>query len=235
VLRPLAPAVDIVLLPIEKVHFRPRAAPPPDLLAPDAPTDWIESPLTVTAMKVTYSRRDRGGAVANLLREEIELRLGASFSRYQWSYVVDINRERGCPDDWLCRKESVEVKALGPGGTSRPRETMFLPVSDRPLTWRDYIDQVLSPQGSDVITVKLLSAIDLAGSGKQDTVLEFVCTLDVRAARAEFLRAGGESAARILAATLHRQAARIELTRAERGRAMKISDRLMARSPRRRS
>jgi TIR domain len=187
-LQPTAAAVEIVMLPIERVHFRPRAAPPLNLLVPDAPTDWIDSPLTLTAMSVTYNRRDRSPAVANLLREEIELQLGPSPHRYVWTYVVDIKHERGCQEDWLCRKENVEVKAIEPGGTSRPRETMFLPESDRPLAWRAFIDQVLSPQGSTDIVVKVRSKIELAGAGKaREIVLEAVCALDVGAARAQFV------------------------------------------------
>jgi hypothetical protein len=191
-----ATAVEITLLPIERMHFRPRAAPPPNLLAADAPIDWIESPLTITAMSVTYNRRDQGAAVATLLREELELTIGTSPgtspgtvpAKYLWAYVVDIKRERGCADDWLCRKENVEVLSLAPGGTSRPRETMFLPVSDRPLTWRAFIDQVLGAETGD-ITVRLRSQIDLAGAGgKREMMLESVCALDVSGARAEFLK-----------------------------------------------
>jgi hypothetical protein len=183
-----ASAVEIAVLPIERMHFRPRAAPPPNLLAADAPTDWIESPLTVTAMSVTYNRRDHGAAVATLLREEFELTIGTVPAKYLWAYVVDIKRERGCADDWLCRKENVEVQTLAPAGTSRPRETMFLPVSDRPLTWRTFIDQVLAGE-TGAITVRLRSQIDLAGAGgKREMMLEAVCALDVSGARAEFLK-----------------------------------------------
>jgi hypothetical protein len=188
-MRPAARTVEIVLLPIEKMHFRPRAAPPSNLLALEAPTDWIDSPLTVTAMSVAYNRRDQSAAVASLLREEIELRLGTSLHRYLWTYVVDIKHERGCPEDWLCRKENVEVKTLGAAGTSRPRETMFLPISDRPLSWRAFIDAVLSPQGSADVIVKVRSKIEETSAGKaREMVLEIACAVDLRSARAEFLK-----------------------------------------------
>jgi TIR domain-containing protein len=185
-LRAPSSAVEIALLPVERMHFRPRAAPPPNLLAPDAATDWIESPLTITAMSVTYNRRDRGSAVATLLREELELAIGASPARYLWAYIVDIKQERGCAEDWLCRKENVEVQTLAPSSNSRARETMFL--SERPLTWRAFIDQVLGSQVND-ITVTLRSQIDLTGAGdKRGMMLEAVCVIDVSGARAEFLK-----------------------------------------------
>ena len=102
--RPAAPMADVVLLPIEKVHFRPGRGPPADLLAPGAPTDWIESQLTVTAMNVVYNRRDQGAVPASLRREELDLQIGSASYRYIWTYVVDIRREEGCAGDWLCTR-----------------------------------------------------------------------------------------------------------------------------------
>jgi hypothetical protein len=186
--RPAAPVADVILLPIEKVHFRPGRGPPKDLLAPDAPTDWIESQLTVTAINVAYNRRDLSSASASLRREELELLVGKASYRYTWAYIVDIRREEGCPDDWLCSKESVGVVNLAAGRSSQARETMFLAELGPPLTWRTFIDQVLAPGGPTDITVKLRSHIDISGPGwTRELILESTCGLDVHAARAAFL------------------------------------------------
>jgi hypothetical protein len=103
--------------------------------------------------------------------------------------VVDIRREEGCAGDWLCTKESVGVTNLPGGRSSQPRETMFLAESSPPLAWRAFIDQVLAPGGSTEIVVKVRSRIDISGPGwTREMVLEATCALDVRAARAEFLK-----------------------------------------------
>jgi hypothetical protein len=74
------------------------------------------------------------------------------------------------------------------GRTTDPGETMFLPRSDQPLTWRTFIDGILAPQGTADLVVKVRSYIEISGGGQvREMALESVCALDVRSARIAFL------------------------------------------------
>jgi hypothetical protein len=182
------PVADIAVLPIEKIHFRPRAAPPSDLLAPGASTGWINSPLTVTVMSIAYNRRDQGRTASSLVREDMELHMGTRTEIYVWAYVVDIRREEGCADDWLCRKASVGATNLLGGRTTEPRETMFIARSENALAWRDFIDPVIADTGLAKMLVKVRSEIELSDGSVQHRSLESICEIDVASARSEFLR-----------------------------------------------
>jgi hypothetical protein len=182
-------SAEISLFPIEKVHFRPRAAPPADLLSPSAPVDWVDSPLTITIMSVAYDRRDDGVASARLIGESAELRLTNNFYRFDWSYLVEILNSP-CAD-WLCVKSNVTVETLDRGRATRSRETMFLPTSDQPLTWKTFIDQVLGSETLSEITVVLRSAVEVSLPGRTNhKLLAGECLIDVSSARANFLAKG---------------------------------------------
>ena len=181
---------DITLLSVENVYFRPRAKTPVNPAAPGAVSEWINSPLTVTLMSVSYNSRNETGSRARLLNEEVELHFGSSTEKYKWTYIVNILSEKPC-DDGLCRVGNVGVENLDPGKSTPPRETMFLPAANEPMIWKSFIDQVLSKDGPNVAEIVLRSKVDTTnGTKPSEVILKFVCDIDVAAARASFAKRG---------------------------------------------
>jgi hypothetical protein len=182
-------AADVKLVPIENAHFRPRAKPPADLKT-DSQQSWVDSPLTVTLMKVAYNNRNEGGARARLLAEDVTLKFGTAAAPYKWAYVVDIPADGACAD-WLCSKGNVAGENIEPGKLTVPRETMFLPAGGEPLTWKSFIDQVLAPGGPAMATLSFKGTLESTAAGKPTTaVVNFECKIDVAAARERFAKRG---------------------------------------------
>jgi TIR domain len=183
---------DIALIGIERAHFRPLSAPPADVLAANAATDWISSQTTITMMGISYNHRDQKATRGRLLGEDIELQIGGKAYRYSWAYVVEILSDAPCPGpDWLCRKGNVRAENLEPGQITPSRETMFLPSPGQQILWKDLVDQILDPTGPSEMKVTLRSRIDLSSpTGPQVITKEFVCTIDVASARLRFTMRG---------------------------------------------
>lgn len=182
-------SADVALVPIQSAHFRPRAKPPADLKAAGQHS-WIDSPLTVTLMKVAYNNRNEGGARARLLNEEVTLKLGATAAAYKWAYIVDMPADGVCPD-WLCSKGNVTPENIDPGKLTPARETMFLPAAGEPLTWKAFIDQVIAPGGPAAATVTFKATLESTAAGKPATsIVTFDCKIDVAAARERFAKRG---------------------------------------------
>jgi hypothetical protein len=182
------PAADVVLQAIEKVHFRPLHEPPRNTAAPDAPTEWAASPVTVTLMPIAYNHRTEPGRRARVLNEQLELRLGSRVLAYRWSYVVEIT-PRPCAD-WLCVKGNAGPETLEPGRASAPRETMFLPAGGETASWKDFFDYVIAAPEPQ-IKIVLRYRIDLpAGNSSHEVTREKECYIDVGQARAAFQQRG---------------------------------------------
>lgn len=179
---------DIELQPIERVHFRPLRAPPANTAAPNAPTDWAASPVTVTMMPISYNHRTDPGRRARVLNEQVEITLGERRRNYDWAYVVEITT-KACPD-WLCVRANAGPETLEPGHASAPRETMFLAAGADVLTWNEFFDYVLAASGPK-IKVTLRYTLDLPkGSSSQQVTRQKDCHIDAAKARAAFLGFG---------------------------------------------
>lgn len=196
---PLSPGfrpADIALVEPEYVHFRPRARPPDNPSAPGADTNWIKSPVTITA-PIAYSHRNANSAPAQVVREQAMLQLGDLEGKYTWTYIVEIVfgaiSETKCKkwSDWLCQTGNVKVENLSPGKSTSQRETMFMPIPGKRVLWKELIDTVLNPEGPKTATVVIRSEITVAdGSNKSDLSREFICNIDVAGVRQRMLSVG---------------------------------------------
>jgi hypothetical protein len=182
--------VDIALVTNKAMHFRPRAQPPPDPTASNAPTTWLDSPLTITT-QVSYSSRDTASPQAQVLEEDLLLQAGAIAAEYRWTYVVEFKDEGPCGSDWLCVKQPIETANIEPGLVSQSREVMFFPTGSTAVSWRQFIDLILASNGPQAATVTISSQIFAPLTrGDRQSSLRYVCTIDVAAYRREFLKKG---------------------------------------------
>ena len=69
---------------------------------------------------------------------------------------------------------------------------MFSPRSNKSITWKSFIDQILGSESLNKITVVMRSKIGVSIDSKQpQTSIETECLIDVLAARATFLNENG--------------------------------------------
>lgn len=178
---------DIQFIGPEKVLFRPLAEPPPDTSLPSAPDDWVRSPLTIVA-KVAYSYRGPKSEKVHLVNEQLHLRLGSIESVYSWKYVVEILSDGPCKSGWLCVEHNVQPEELQPGKISIPRETMYL-LNDqsKSMSWKDFVDLVLSRDGPAKAKVTLEASVNLASQEPSASfVISRECYIDVALYRERF-------------------------------------------------
>lgn len=181
---PFSPRVQIEIVPPEYVHFRPRARPPNEPNLPGADTDWIMAPVTIT-LPTNYIGNDasRNARPGQIVKEQVKLQIGKTSYTYSAASVVQI---RGtsvaesislCNGDWLCVSGNWVPVAVAPGAIVS-REIMF--VSNKPMSWKDFMDTVLAPDGPASAQVILKITIAGAAAAKQ-----IECTADVADARAK--------------------------------------------------
>jgi TIR domain len=181
---------EVAAVAPQYVHFRSRQRPPDDPSVTGADTTWTSSPLTET-LPIAYSSQNIRSAPAQVLEEQVELRIGSRKDIYGPAHVVRISgtsvAQSTCGTDWLCVKSNWSVETLAPGATIY-RETMFLPVPGSPLLWRQLIDLVLADDGPLSATIvwraKLVSA---DGSRRSEFRSEVECRLDLAALRQRLL------------------------------------------------
>jgi len=186
---------DVTVVTPEYVHFRPRSRPPDDPTAPDAPNDWLSSPVTLT-LPIAYSHKNVRGDTIQLLKEEAELKFGPITGHLSSVYVVELAgasvSEATCKADWLCRKSNVSTQNLRPGETTSTRETMFLS-SDDAVSWARLVDTLLADSGPTAAVVILGARVTLGGGGAAGAILTVECKIDVVASRRRMREAGFQS------------------------------------------
>lgn len=193
-LKPKFNQADLSIVAPQYVHFRPRARPPSNPAAVGADTGWAESPVTVT-LPVAYSHANASSSSAQLLSEEVEIKLGPHSETYAWTYVVEISgsaiSDSRCGEDWLCQKGNVKTENLKPGEITPTRETMYLSTAAEPLRWRAFMERVLAADGPGQASVVLRSRIVPAdGFGNAGEKRETECTFDIAGSRRRMIDAG---------------------------------------------
>ena len=177
----LGPTTNVALLPIDAVHFRAAGdAPyPPD--APGASTAWTNTPVSVTIAPVSYVHRTEPGKRARLLGERVELQFGDKVMPYKAFYVVEITDDR-CGEKWFCIKGNAGPETLEPGKTIT-RETMFHADGGTPVTWREFVDGVLTRKDL-VVRVVFTTRIETAEASSTGPVeVKQTCNINVAALR----------------------------------------------------
>ena len=187
-LGPSLKPVDVALLPIESVQFRPRAEPPDDPSKPGAPNWWTNSPTTLTVITVAYAHRTDGGKRARVLHERIEMTLGGKVYKADWAYFVDLKVSPRCATGWLCVQANSGPETLEPGRASKPRETMFLFPPDQQIKWADFFDNLLTTN-EKTLRIVMRSKLEIP---KRAQILveerEAVCDVDLQEPRARLLK-----------------------------------------------
>ena len=188
-LQPPPDISDVALTPISNAHFRPLSAPPENVLASNAATDWLESPVTLTMDSIALINHTAQALPANLESEDTEVNIGSISGHYRWAYIVEFT-DVPCKD-WLCIQRNVSVETIQPGNTTGSREIMFLQTSAQKVAWKDFIDQVLDSNGP--LQGKVTFSAKLIMSGKRETAetkIAYDCNIDVAAARESFVKVG---------------------------------------------
>lgn len=177
------PTTNVALLPIDAIHFRSAGDPPFPPDAPGAGTGWTNTPVSVTIAPVSYVHRTEPGKRARLLGERVELQFGDKVMPYKAFYVVEITDDR-CGEKWFCIKGNAGPETLEPGKTIT-RETMFHADGGTPITWREFVDGVLTRKDL-AVRVVFTTRIETAEAGSAGPAeIKQTCNINVAALRTQ--------------------------------------------------
>ena len=174
----LTPAVPRVAT-LTNIHFRPSTQPPPSIFEADASKTWLASNATLTVSPVTYVRDGAWKASPRVMKEQVELVLGARTFAFEWLYEVDI--KPNC-NPWLCRVRDAQPIPIE---ASKPlsREVMFKG-KDGALNWQGFMDYVTDPASRE-IKLSLSSTVATGGPLGGTTQLVSRCTIPIEPLRAK--------------------------------------------------
>lgn len=175
------PHISIVSVPY--VHFRPRAKPPADPSAAGADPSWTYSPLTIT-VPLSYLDQSKSDSQAVITSSAISLHWGNRAIDYHSAYVVRFLDDGPCEKDWLCRIGIDRPENVKNGQATELKETLFLPASDDSLSWRDFIDTVISRSGPSSLEIVVSAKINLPDA--PPVSISDQCTIDMNAYRTQF-------------------------------------------------
>jgi hypothetical protein len=181
---------DVSIVRPDYVHFRPRERPPSDFGKAGSDAFWISSPVTIT-LPIAYSSRNTRSPSVQIIEEDLDLEIGDRKENYRWAYIVEIggaSLSDGRCSDWLCQRSSVKSQNLRPGEIAETRETMYLPVSNTPVKWKELIDAVLIDAARMKVTMR--AKLVVADGGTSELRRELACELDTAGARALMLQLG---------------------------------------------
>ncbi len=181
-------STDVVLLPPQKIHFRSVAEAPLKPDAPSAATDWVDSPMTITVMPVTFNHRTEPGRKVRILGETLDFFYGGQSTRYRALYVVEIT-DVPCGEHWYCVKSNAGPETLEPG-RSISRETMFIPtVAGSGPKWGAFVDDVLSKPDLTVSVVYRANVELPSWRGVETVEMTAACRIDNAQMRADLVAA----------------------------------------------
>ena len=184
---------EVVLMAPQKIHFRSQVEAPTRPNAPQASTDWVGSPMTVTVMPVAFTHRTEPGRRARVQKETVDLEIDGKVDAYRALYHVEIT-DQMCGERWFCIKANAGPETLEPG-RSISRETLFIPVERQSWSWARFIDAVLTkPELSVKVAYKADVEVSEA-SGIVTRKLTSRCRIDTKQMRKDLEQAGFKAGA----------------------------------------
>ncbi len=168
----IPPSSEVAFSPPAKVDFRPLIAPPEFGGQGDT---WLKSDATVSSLMFGYQHMSSTGANAQLLPEQVEVRIDGQ--AYPFDYHYEINIMQNCPEKGFhCARGPKPLRTLS-AGEAVSFQSMFRAKASPPTTWETLIDRIAAAKQG--VSVVFAARINVDRGGRLvETQVRHECILD---------------------------------------------------------
>jgi hypothetical protein len=163
---------EVAFSPPAKIDFRPLIAPPDAGGQDDA---WLKSAVAVTALQLGYQHLTSSGANAQLLPEQVEIKIDGQSVPLDYHYEVNIMRN--CPEGgWHCARPPKAMRTLA-AGEAVAFQSMYRSRQGSGTNWENFIERIANAKQG--VTVTLGSRMNVDRGGRLvETQVRHECMID---------------------------------------------------------